>query len=338
MSADRKLGRVALTGAPGWLANTLLDAFGCESGVAEVDALMHPAAWSRNPLSVHSRIDRSFPYDLADVNADARPALEGVDTLIHSAGVIHVRHTREWYDINTKGTIRLAQAAQDAGVGRFIFISSNASAGRSVSGDHILSETDVPKPLSHYGRSKLLAEQGLAALHEADVFEVVVLRPSMFYGPPVPQRHIEVYRRIRDGRFPIVGSGRYLRSLTYIDHLVQAVMLAGTRSQASGQAYYVADQRVYTTVEICEAIAGALGVPLKRLRLPAAIGPMAYSADCILSSMGLYWQTLHLLGESDWHVGTSCEKLQRELGYSPTVDLQEGMKRAVDWCKQNGRL
>lgn len=335
---DRALGCVALTGAPGWLAHALLDALAGHSSVTEVRALALPRLCPPNPRLLHPRVDAALPYDLADETADPARQLEGASTLVHSAAVIHVRRTADWYRVNTDGTVRLARAARKAGVRRFVFISSNAAGGRSRSADHILTEQDKPQPLSHYGRSKWLAEQELMRMHAPGAFEVVVLRPSMFYGPPVPDRHIDVYRRIRDGRFPVIGSGRYRRSVTYIDHLVQAVMLACTRPQAAGQTYYVVDREPSTTLGICEAMAAALDVPLRKLWLPSVVGPVAYWSDRALAAAGFYWQTLHLVGESHWHVGISSAKLQSELGYQPAVTLEEGMKRAVQWCRQNGRL
>lgn len=336
--SDRGFGRVALTGAPGWLAHALLDELAKESSVQEVRALTLPTQCPNESRSIHPRVDLAFPYDLGCPNTDPSVALEGISTLIHSAAVIHVKRTAQWYEVNTEGTLRLAEAARRGGVQRFVFISSNAAGGRSNSADHVMTETDTANPLSHYGRSKFLAEQGLMRMHTPGQFEVVILRPSMFYGPPVPERHIDVYRRIRDGRFPVVGTGFYRRSITYIDHLVQAVMLACTKQQASGQTYYVVDHEVYTTLEICEAMAAAVGVPLRRLWLPSLIGPAAYWTDRALAASGLYWQTLHLVGESHWHVGISCDKLCKELGYTPTVTLREGMRRAVEWCKVHGKL
>lgn len=338
MIAVRALGRVALTGAPGWLGNALLEVLRPELGVTTVDVLGHPSAWSEQDRPFHSRVTRYRHYDLRQAKPELRSMLDGIETVVHAAGVIHVRKTQDWYDINTKGTIRLAQEARSAGVRRFVFVSSNAVGGRCRSVNHTLSESDAPMPMSHYGRSKLLAEQGLLLLHKPNQFEIVILRPSMFYGPPVPPRHIDVYRRIQNGRFPVIGTGLYRRSLTYIDHLVQAVMLASTRFEAAGQTYYVVDDRIYTTLEICEAMAEALNVPFRKLWLPTATGPIAYAMDRILASAGIYWQTLHLVGESDWHVAISSEKLKRELGYSPSIDLREGMRRAVAWCRENGSL
>jgi nucleoside-diphosphate-sugar epimerase len=175
-------------------------------------------------------------------------------------------------------------------------------------------------------------------LHDPRSFQVSILRPSMFYGPPVPDRHVDVYRRIQTSRFPIIGSGDYARSVTYIDHLVEASRLALTHPAASGQAYYVVDDQVYTTLEICEAMAAALGTDLKPLRLPAVVSQAAFWSDRALAALGLYWQELHLVGEADWHVGISCEKARNELGYQPQIGLREGMRRAVEWCKNNGKL
>lgn len=74
------------------------------------------------------------------------------------------------------------------------------------------------------------------------------------------------------------------------------------------------------------------------MRLPALVGPIAFAGDIALASMQLYWQTLHLVGESHWHVGVSCEKAMRELGYDPKVEIEVGMKGAVDWCRKKGLL
>ena len=87
-------------------------------------------------------------------------------------------------------------------------------------------------------------------------------------------------------------------------------------------------------------MASALDVPLRvPLRLPALpFGPTAYWTDRALASAGIYWQNLHLVGESHWHVALSCEKLKQRLGYAPRVELAEGMRRAVEWCRVEGKL
>jgi nucleoside-diphosphate-sugar epimerase len=334
---------LALTGVPGWFSQAFLDDLSNVSrdGISDVRALVHPGQLSnsgdlikRNPIiaSVH-------PLELAHPESPVTEQdLRGVDVLVHCAAVIHVRRTADWYRINTEGTLRLANAARAAGVRRFVFMSSNAVGGRCESENQVLDESLPPRPLSHYGRSKWLAEQGLMQMHNTGDFEVVILRPSMFYGPPVPDRHVDIYRRIISGRMPIVGGGVYRRSITYIDNLIQATKLAISHPAAAGEAFYVVDEPIYTTRTITEMMAQALSVPLRVLSLPGFVGEVAYRTDRLLATAGIYWQDLHLVGESHWHVALSCDKIKKTLGYAPKVELAEGMRRAVSWCRSQGKL
>jgi len=335
----RPLGGLLVTGVPGWLTSALLEDIAGRppGGLSFVRCLVHPAmqTHARRALDALELDAEIVLGDLRDPDTLAA-ATRGVQTILHAAGLVHVRRTRDWYEVNTRGTQRLVEASLRNGVERFVYISSNAAAGRAEKPGRILTEADPPRPRSHYGRSKLLAEQAL--LRQAGELEAVVLRPCMFYGPPVPARHVEVYQRILDGRMPLVGHGRFARSLSYIDNLVQGCRLALAHPVAAGEVYYITDQPVYTTRQIVEAMAQALGCPLRLLRLPRAVGPVAHAVDQALAAAGIYWQTLHLVGESDWHVGVSCEKAMRELGYRPRVELHEGMRRAVQWCFAQGLL
>jgi UDP-glucose 4-epimerase len=334
------LRKIAVTGYPGWLSCALIDDFANDSGanLSEVVFLTRPsevqaAAALSSPYPWKSAI---VPFDL-EARESLRGRLEGVDAIVHAAALIHVRRTSDWYRVNTEGTARLAGEAKRAGVRRFVFISSIAAAGRSGPHRH-LSEEDEPRPLHHYGRSKLLAERQLLAMHEPGVFDVVILRPAMFYGPPVPQRHADIYRRILHGMMPLVGDGKYNRSLVHIGNLVQAVRLALTSSNAPGNSYFIVDGPVYTTLAIVEAMAEALGTKPRYLHLPQALAQAAYQIDRMVSAVGFYAAPIHLVGEAHWHQAASCQKAMRELGYAPKVELREGMRGAIDWCRQNGMI
>lgn len=321
--------RLLVTGVPGWLTEALLHDLARDRGPAleEVRSLVMPG--SRPPDIQSTNVRFTAVEGRLEDEASLAAATKGCDAVLHAAGVLHVRRTSDWYDVNTHGTKRLLNAALTSGVKRFVLVSTNAAGGKAPHASHLMTEADPSRPLSHYGRSKLLAEEHVLNAK----LEGVVIRPCMFYGPPVPARHVEIYRRILTGRMPIVGSGDYARSLTHIDNLVQGCRLALSHPSAPGEAFYIADDPVYTTRRVTEAMAQALGVTPRYLRLPALSASLAFLLDRLLASLGLYWQNLHLVGEANWHVGVSIAKAKAVLGYAPTETLESGMQGAIDWCR-----
>jgi nucleoside-diphosphate-sugar epimerase len=326
--------RLLLTGSPGWLADAFLHSLTRDppNTLLEIRCLVLPGA--RPPEFPAGNPKVSVVFGRLEDDAALASAVDGCDAVLHGAGILHVRRTADWYRVNTEGTQKLLTAARRTGTRRFVFISSNAAAGRSSSPHRLMTESDPAHPLSHYGKSKQLAEK---LVLESDL-EGVVLRPCMFYGPPVPARHIEIYKRILTGRMPLVGHGNYARSLTHIDNLVQACRLALTHPRAPGNVYYIADTEIYTTRLVIDAMAAALETTPNYLRLPEIVAPMAYLGDRLLASVGLYWQSLHLVGEANWHVGVSIEKARSELGYAPAVSVADGMKSAIAWCREQRLL
>jgi len=319
--------RILLTGAPGWLGDALLPKLGA---LGELRCLV-----DRNlPADRIVAGNNTVRADLAD-EASLKLACGNLagGAVVHAAGVIHPRTTQDWYRINRDGTLALARAAKAAGAKRFVFVSSNAAQGAAESRDQLLAEDMPCKPLSHYGRSKFEAEQGLLKLHALGVFDVVIARPCMFYGPPVPARHVDIFKRIQCGRLPMVGDGNYARSLTFIDDLVAGIQLCLTHENAPGEIFNLCDERVYTTREVCEAMAAALNVPPRFFRIPAFSSSIAYGIDCSLAALGLYSMPFHLLGEANWNVGCSNRKAVERLGYKTSVDVFEGYRRAVDACR-----
>jgi nucleoside-diphosphate-sugar epimerase len=336
---ENRAGRLLVTGAPGWFADAALQSLGRDPlpglthlrGLVRSDEPTDDGAL-RKRWGTEVEIVRGNLLDAASL---AR-ALEGVDGVLHAAAIMHVRGIDEYYAINTEGTRTLARLAAEKGAERFVYLSSNAAAGKSDSADHLVSETDRDQPLSHYARSKWLGERWL--FETPGPMVRTVIRACMFYGPPVPHRHVEVYRRVASGRMPLVGGGNYARSLTHIDNLVQGARLALSKAGVNDQVYNIADSEPYTTKTVVDAMARALGVRPRYLRLPAFAADVAYEADWLLSTFGMYQQTLHLVGEANWNVGVSIDKARRELGYAPAVAIDEGMRGAVEWCRERGLL
>jgi nucleoside-diphosphate-sugar epimerase len=147
---------------------------------------------------------------------------------------------------------------------------------------------------------------------------------------------------IKKGAAPILGDGGNLRSMTYIDNLCQALLLCERSPGANGQTYWVSDRQPYSMNEIVDTVERlmesefGLKVAHKRLRLPSVAGEIAGVADGLIQKLGLYQQKIHVLSEMNKNIACSVEKAQRELGYAPAVELEEGMRRSLAWCRAQG--
>ena len=189
----------------------------------------------------------------------------------------------------------------------------------------------------HYGRSKMLMEQAVAAVAATGAIEAVVIRAPWFYGPWQPPRQTLFFRMVRDGKAPIVGGGHGLRSMSYIDNLCHGLLLAALAPQARGETYWIADERPYSMNEIVDTVERLLEKEFGqtcthgRLRLPGIASEVAGIADRVLQAAGIYHQKIHVLSEMNKTIACSVDRAGRELGYAPRVALEEGMRRSLRW-------
>ena len=328
--------KLLITGYPGWLTNRFLETLpDYDTPVTSVRCLVHPSHSLSGPKPFKDF--ETQPGDLLDSAALERAA-QGQETVLHAAGVLHVRRNRDFYRINRDGTERLLEAAVRQGVQKFIYISSNAAQGFCKGPGDELSEDGPCRPESHYGRSKYEAEEIVRAYQKAGKIQTVILRPAMFYGPPVAPRHIGIYKKIQKGFFPVFGSGDYLRSLTYIDNLVQGIRLAMIRPQAVGETFYIADEKIPTLNQILRAMASALGVQVRLVHFPEWMALAANALDNGIAAMDGYWMLPHLIGESQRHIACRITKAKKVLGYQPAVDYQQGYPITIRWCRERGLL
>jgi nucleoside-diphosphate-sugar epimerase len=192
----------------------------------------------------------------------------------------------------------------------------------------------------NYGRSKMEMER--AVKQRADKIETVLIRAPWFYGPNQPPRQTLFFRMVRDGKGPIVGDGTNLRSMAYVDNLCQGLLLAATVERAAGQVYWIADRQPYMMNEVIDTVERLLETEFgqkcarKRMRLPGLASEVAYIMDFALQSLGLYHQKIHVLSEMNKTIACSVAKAEKELGYRPAVELEEGMRRSLRWCVDSG--
>lgn len=186
-----------------------------------------------------------------------------------------------------------------------------------------------------YGRSKMEMKQAVAKIRDQGRIEVMVIRPPWFYGPDQPPRQTLFFTMIKEGKVPIVGDGSNRRSMAYVDNLAQGLMLAAMVERPPRWTYWIADARAYSMTEIVDTIERVLerdfGIPVahKRLRLPNLASSVARLVDGSLQAVGLYHQKIHVLSEMNQTIACDVGLARRELGYEPTVALEEGMRRSI---------
>jgi nucleoside-diphosphate-sugar epimerase len=328
--------KILVTGALGWLGSRLVGLLPPELAGAGIRCLVLPGQNADSLKNISDRIeivtgDIRNPADCARFCADSRDAV-----LFHTAGIIHPRRVREFYEINRAGTANLLDAAIRAGVKRAVVVSSNSPCGCNPHPDHLFDELSPYRPYFNYGRSKM--EMELAVKQRAGNIETVIIRAPWFYGPNQPPRQTLFFKMIRDGKMPIVGDGNNLRSMAYVDNLCEGLLLAAKTGRANGEIYWIADRRPYSMNEIVDTVERLLETEFgqkcahKRLRLPGFASSIAYAADATLQSLGLYHQKIHVLSEMNKTIACSVAKAERELNYRPAIDLEEGMRRSLRWC------
>jgi nucleoside-diphosphate-sugar epimerase len=323
--------RLALvTGAPGWAGSRLVEQL--RDAYDDIRCLV--AAGTVEGVE-------AVPGDLRDPESIDRfvRGADGAD-LFHFAGLIHpgLRGVRDLMEINGRGTEALVARARAAGVRRVVALSSNSPVGVSRDPAALFDEETPCRPYLAYGRSKLALERAV----QASGLEWVLLRPCWFFGPGQPPRQTEFFRMIRAGKAPLVGGGRARRSVSYVDAIASAAILAARSDAAAGRTYWIADGRPYAFAEIVDTVEAVLtedfGLEVDggRMRLPALAGDVAYGIDAALQRLGLYEQRIHVLGELNKTIACSIERARRELGWDPGPGLREGMRRSVEFCLERG--
>jgi len=228
------------------------------------------------------------------------------------------------------------KACEQNNVKRIIYISSNSAVGYSKE-KTLMDEGTFREPYMSYGKSKWLAEEYVRGYWESRKIEGIILNPCWYYGPNQPERQTKLFKMIKSGRPIVFGDGRNLRSMTYIDNLIDAIFLAA-ESDTWNTTYWIADERPYTTIEIYETIAELLGVDIKPIHIPSFTSSAFRLLDRVLQKVGIYSSYIHVAGEMTLNIACDISKAKRELGYEPKISLREGMYESIKWCKRKNLI
>lgn len=226
------MSRLLVTGASGFIGRALIAAFAAEGRAVRAALRRAPPASFAAGVEVVRHGDLAHPVDW-------RPLLDGVDQVIHLAGIAHSGSgiAPPLYDaVNRQATAQLAAAAATAGVRHFVFVSSiRAQIGATA--DHVLTERDPALPVDAYGRSKLAAEQAV----QSSGVPFTILRPVLLYGPGA-KGNFAVLARAAASPWPLpLKTFRNRRSFLGIDNFISAVGFVLAAPATIGETYLVAD-------------------------------------------------------------------------------------------------
>jgi len=262
--------KVLITGVNGFIGKTLSDelvikGFNVNGTVRSVMSVDFPGAITK------------FVIKDIDSKTDWQNALEGVDVVIHLAARAHVMKDMaidalsEFRRVNVEGTLNLARQAVEAGVQRFIFISSIKVNGEgSILGQPYTPE-DQPAPVDPYGISKREAEDGLRQLASETGMEVVIIRPPLVYGPGVKANFQSMMRWLNKGIPLPLGAIHNQRSLVSLDNLIDLIVTCIHHPAAANQIFIAGDGEDLSTTELLQRMAVALGKKARLLPIPELI-------------------------------------------------------------------
>ncbi|NVM29822.1 MAG: NAD-dependent epimerase/dehydratase family protein [Candidatus Helarchaeota archaeon] len=310
--------------------------------------------------------------DITDPNS-IRTHFKGIDVVVHLAARAHDWGPEKLFQrINYEGSKNVLDAAVDASVKRFIFMSSLTVHG--FEGFQNVDEETPYKPYNAYARSKKAVEDLLNDYFKQGKIETVIIRPGFtIFGPYDRLFSFEAYKRIEKGKsFPVVNKGKSLICYSYVENLVDGLILVATRPKAAGKTYIISDGPIIVFREFMEKMIKVCtnerkiklrGIPSWLATKVAGffkaiyrLGRRKKKRELILLNVPLWLAiiaagfieaiykisrsnkgpliTKYRVKVSSTDLGFVNEKFVKELGYKAIVGIEEGFKRTYEWYKE----
>lgn len=275
--------------------------------------------------------------DLTD-RASLETAVDGVDLALHCAARMGPWGPETEYElVNVRGPKILVEAAMAARVQRIVHVSSIDVHGLAVGGG-----ADETAPYGSEGdpycRSKIAGELEVQRLIRDRGAPVTIVRPGLIYGPRDTNSFGRFARLVERGRMVIIGSGNNHVPLVYVTDVARGILLASEAVQAIGRCYLLVNEEPVTQSDYYHAIARELGVrpPSRHIpyRLALALGATAETVGHLthmkrpppLMRFGLK----QMANENRFVIS----RARRELGFSPQVNLAEGVREGIAWYRK----
>jgi nucleoside-diphosphate-sugar epimerase len=310
--------QLLITGANGFIGRAL-----CARASAS-QLFIKGAVRSAQPLP--SGVE-SVLIDAINGNTDWSNALQGINVVVHLAARAHIMHDRsvdplsEFRKVNVDGTLNLAKQAAQAGVQRFVFISSIKVNGESTQLGQPFRVDDPPMPVDAYGISKREAEDALSQLTNETAMEIVIIRPPLVYGPGV-KANFQSMMHWLDKRVPLpLGAIHNQRSLVALENLIDLIVTCIHHPAAANQIFIAGDGEDLSTIELLQRMAAALGKTAWLVPVPMPV------LMCAASLLGKQAVAQRLCGS----LQVDISKARDLLGWTPPVRVDEALYKTAQY-------
>lgn len=323
-------GRVLITGASGFVGYHLIEE-SLSKGL-EVYAAVRPSSRVEHLRSLPVKFTQPDFNNLKSLRADLEA--NQYDYIIHAAGVTKALHRKEYDLVNAEYTRNLGQAICETQLPlrKFVFISSLAAVGPAQHGQ-LITEHDPAKPVTPYGKSKLLAELYLSTLY---ALPIIILRPTAVYGPRDQDLFI-VLKAISRGLEPYIGRQSQQLSFIYVKDLAAATLDA-LRSNVTRKAYNLSDGIQYDRYALADISKAILKKQTLRVHLPGTLVRLLALAQEAIGRLRGKMPALNLdkipeLTAANW--ACSIDHIKNDLGFAPRYTFESGLAETIQWYKDN---
>ncbi|MCQ6258015.1 SDR family oxidoreductase [Pseudomonas sp. Q11] len=308
--------KILVTGATGFVGSAL------------VERLL--SCQEKQVVALVRQKEVSFPTEVlvsvvSEKGEFAELSFDDVKSIVHCAARVHIMNDRsvnplaDFREVNVKFTLDLARRAAEAGVKRFVFLSSIKVNGEETSPGFPFQADDIPAPVDPYGCSKMEAEQGLRRISEELGIEVVIIRPVLVYGPGVKANFRSMMNWLDKG-FPLpFGAIQNKRSLVSLDNLVDLIITCLDHPGAANQIFMVSDGEDVSTTDLLIKMGNALGKPARLIPIPS----MFINVGAVLSGRR------DLARRLNGSLQVDIQKTRKLLDWSPIESLDEGLVKVA---------
>jgi nucleoside-diphosphate-sugar epimerase len=312
--------RVLVTGANGFVGRVLcgelhVRGFAIRAAVRSVNLQVENAE-----IAVAGAIDGK---------TDWNEILNDVDLVVHLAARVHVMRDdaedalEEYRKVNVAGTEHLARAAARNGVKRLVYVSSIKVNGEATYGDDKFTEAKEPSPQGPYSLSKWEAELALHRVAAETGLEVVIVRTPLVYGPEVKGNFEQMLKVLGKGIPLPLASVANLRSLVYVENLVDALIVCATHPAAVGKTYLVSDYEDISISVLLRQLGEMMESPARLFPCPSAFLKLAGRFSGKTDQIGRLLDSLQI----------DSSKIRRELNWTPPYTLRQGLQETAEWYR-----